>query len=91
MNGNEPLSTLTDIERLRVVNFTQLLCKVSPRVSRQKTTSHDTPVQLGRGLIDKLEIYLPTTLLLSDTISKCNELGLKYKDKYLGKLFTLEI
>jgi hypothetical protein len=91
MNENEPLSTLTDMERLRVVNFTQLLCKVSPRVSRQKPTSQDALVQIGKGLIDKLEIFLPTTLFLNNTISKCNELGLRYKDKYLGKLFTLEI
>ncbi len=91
MNGNEPLSILTEMELSRVVNFTQLLCKVSPRVSRQKPTSHDAFVQLGRGLIDKLIIHLPTTLYLSNTISKCNELGLKYRDKYLGKLFTLEV
>lgn len=91
MNGNEPLLTLTEMQRLSVLSYTQLLLKVSPRVSSQKPTSHDALVQFGKGLIDKLEIYLPTTLLLSDTISRCNELGLKYRDKYLGKLFSLEI
>ena len=92
MNENEPIPTLANKELLSITRYLEILLKSPSILSRQKSTSHDAPVQFGKGLIDKLEIYLPTTLLLTDTISKCNELGLKYRDKYLltrGIVFVL--
>lgn len=92
MNGNEPLTTFTNEELGRVVSFTKLLSKVHSKVSTLNPTSTTQCSALGRGLIDKLEIFLPEKMLVSELLERCEYLGFKVEGKKLrDKKFYLVI
>lgn len=51
-------------------------------VSRPKLASSDVGCALGRGLLDKLEIFLPTPVTVSWLMEKCEQEGFNHEIKY---------
>ena len=82
MNRSEPLKTLSQADLDAIVRYSSLLSNVYNKVSRQNPTSTHPLNALGRGLFDKLEIYLPRKQYVNEIIEHCHKLGFKVEGKY---------
>lgn len=81
-DSNKFVQILTSEDRDALTDTLRLLLTTHTRVSSQKVTSDDPYSSYGRGLLDKLEIFLPSPVSPTWIREKCFKEGFQVSERY---------